>query len=336
MKKIQYLTAIALMTMISCQKEFMTPQPQNDPEAVFESLWKSFNTDYVLFEERHIDWNEQYDRYRHQVTSITTDDELYSIFKQMLKSLNDGHVQMIKPHEKIYYSNIYYEERLKDELFNLDLIKEKYLQNNYKVNGYDFNTYGWLENNIGYVHMSGTTTNWEDIDGLLDYFTKSSGVIIDLRHNSGGDFTEAFSRFGRFTRDEKLVFRSKSKNGDGPDDFTDWYDWKIQPGGKYFDKRIVVLTDRYTMSATERLVMAFQTLPNATTVGDTTNGSLSSKILRELPNGWNYSLCPQKVEAFDGKYYEGIGLIPDHLILNTNQEMENGVDAALEFAMAQF
>lgn len=90
------------------------------------------------------------------------------------------------------------------------------------------------------------------------------------------------------------------------------------------------------MSATERLVMAFQTLPNATTVGDTTNGSLSSKILRELPNGWNYSVCPQKVEAFDGKYYEGIGLAPDHLIQNTPDEMYAGNDAVLEFAIAQF
>lgn len=326
---------MAFFIVTGCEKEFIKSEPKNDPESLFEYFWESYNTDYVAFDERNMDWNAQYVIYRPMVNNSTNDDELFSIFKQILAPLNDGHVKLIKPNEKIYTPNIYYEYKLEDDLFDLDLVKNSYLNGDYKVNGYEFNTYGWM-NNIGYVHTVWTSDNWEDMDAILDYFETADGLIMDLRHNGGGDFTQALSRFGRFTNQELLAFRSKTKNGDGPEDFTDWYEWKVTGEGEYFDKPIVMLTDRYTISAGERLVMAFQALPNVITVGDTTNGSISSMILRELPNGWNYSVCPQKVESFDGNSYEGIGLIPDFLIENTSEEMLNGQDRTLEYAISLF
>lgn len=328
-----HILIIALVLLAGCQKEYIAAEPANDPESIFEYFWGSYNTDYVLFEERDLDWSMQYDTYRPMVNSSTSDDELFSIFKKMLGPLNDGHVKLIVPGKKVYTPNIYYETRLEDELFDLDLIRESYLSGEYKVNGYEYNTYGWI-GNIAYVHTVWTSDNWEDMDAILEYFETAEGLIMDLRHNGGGDFTQALSRFGRFTDQERLAFRSRTKNGEGVQDFTDWYDWKLYPEGTYFDKPIVMLTDRYTISAGERLVMAFQALPNVTTVGDTTNGALSSMILRELPNGWNYSVCPQEVESIDGIYFEGTGLLPDHLVENTSEEMENGQDKALEFALS--
>jgi hypothetical protein len=326
---------IVLFLFAGCENELIVPEPANDPESIFEYFWKSYNTDYVLFEERDLNWSVQYDIYRPMVNSGTNDDELFSIFKQMLEPLNDGHVKLIKPNEKVYTPNIYYEYRLEDDLFDLDLVRESYLSGDFKVNGYEYNTYGWI-GDIGYIHTVWTSDNWEDMDAIIEYFETANGLIMDLRHNGGGDFTEALSRFGRFTDQERLAFRSRTKNGEGPQDFTDWYDWKLYPEGAYIDKPIVMLTDRYTISAGERLVMAFQALPNVTTVGDTTNGALSSMILRELPNGWNYSVCPQEVESFDGNFYEGIGLLPDFLVENTSEEIQNGQDKTLEFALSLF
>ena len=89
------------------------------------------------------------------------------------------------------------------------------------------------------------------------------------------------------------------------------------------------------MSAAERAVMAFKTLPNLVHMGDTTNGAHSTKIPRELPNGWIYTVVTQQIEFFDGKSYEGIGLIPDILVENTAEEMSAGQDKALEAAINQ-
>ncbi|MCB9224974.1 MAG: S41 family peptidase [Crocinitomicaceae bacterium] len=336
MKKSIYLTLlISLFAFTACKKELITKEPTSDPEGVFEYFWKAFDTDYAIFQERNVNWQAQYDTYRPMVNANTTDDELFEIFKNMLSPLNDAHVKLIRPNDTLFTPNIYYRYRLEDDLFDIELIKSKYL-NNVEKNGYDFNTYGWLENNIGYVHTVWTSDNWEDMDKVLDYFESASGLIFDLRHNGGGNFTAALHWFGRFTQEERLVFSSQSKLGAGENNFTDWYDWKVTPEGDYFDKPIVVLTDRYTVSAGERIALAFQTLPNVQIVGDSTNGAFSSTIPRELPNGWNYFYSVEKVKDASGAFPEGIGVLPDHLIENTSSEMQAGQDKALEYALGLF
>src|SRR5690606_5141165 len=112
-----------------------------------------------------------------------------------------------------------------------------------------------------------------------------------------------------------------------------WKEWHIEPAGSYVDKPIVVLADRYTISAGERALMAFGTLPQVTVMGDTTNGAHGTMIGRELPNGWFYALVPQKVELPDGQSYEGIGLAPDVFAKNTPAEMTAGTDRTLELAV---
>jgi len=174
------------------------------------------------------------------------------------------------------------------------------------------------------------------LDEALDYLDDVEGLIFDLRHNGGGDFTYAYSEFGRLTNQERFVHRSQTKNGTGHDDYTPWYDWNIHPKGKYFDKPIVLLTDRYTISAGERMTMAFKSLPNVLHLGDTTNGAFSTKILKELPNGWVYSVATQHTEFLDGKSYEGIGMIPDEVIRNTKEEVDAKVDHQLEVAIQRF
>ena len=217
----------------------------------------------------------------------------------------------------------------------MDVIKDNYLQNNFKQNGHDINTYGWI-GNIGYWHIDAIGENMLETNEILNYFSSADGLIVDLRHNGGGNFTYAFSEFGRFTNEDRLVFRSKTKNGKGPNDYTEWYSWSVSPSGKYFDKPIVLLTDRYTLSAGERLVMAFKTLPNVTHIGDTTNGAFVTKIGKELANGWFYNVVTQKLLFNDGKSYEGIGMIPDLFFKNTLEEIMNGQDKTLEEAIALF
>ena len=186
---------------------------------------------------------------------------------------------------------------------------------------------------IGYLYLAWIGDNMLEMNNILDFFSESDGLIIDMRHNGGGNFTYAFSEFGRFTDEERFVFRSKTKNGKGPNDYTQWYDWNIYPSGEYFNKPVVLLTDRYTISAGERAVMALKTLPNLVHLGDTSNGAFSTKIGKELANGWYYSVVTQKIEYQDGVYYEGTGMPPDIYMKNTEEEIQNGQDLNLEEAL---
>lgn len=324
---------LASILFTACEKAF-EPEPRNNPEALFVELWTSFNDNYAGFEERNVDWDQQYDLYRPQVSSSTSDADLYDLFKQMLRSLDDGHVKLMTPvDKKVYSSNLIYDESIDDDLFDLDLIKSNYLNNTYKESGDGGNTYGFIAD-VAYINLAWVSDNMADLDDMLDELSSASGLVVDMRHNSGGDFTWAFSNLGRLTNSERLVFHSKTKNGKGENDYTQIYDWSISPSGEYYNKSIVLITDRYTISAAERAVMAFKTLPNVTHIGDTTNGAFSTMIGMELQNGWDYTLATQKITFVDGMNYEGTGMPPDIAMKNTNEEMMNGQDRTLEEALS--
>jgi len=270
---------LSFFIFASCEKTLFEAEPFNDAEAIFEEMWTTFNIDYDVFDVREINWQSQYDQYRPMVNTQTSSEELAEICKDMLGSLDDGHVSLTIPHKRIFYSNKIVEQEIDNHLFDLDLIQHSYLEVGFKESGEGGNTYGWI-GNVGYLHLDFIGANMLLMDEILNYFQDANGLIVDLRHNGGGDFSFAFTEFGRFTDEKRYVYRSNTKNGPGPQDFTEWFEWNINPAGKYFDKPIIVLTDRYTISAGERMLMAFKTLPNVQHMGDTTNGAFRLRFQR--------------------------------------------------------
>jgi len=321
-----------VLFLSGCEKMFIEP-PKNNPEAIFENLWTTFNEEYAPFEERKVNWDSIYNVYRPLVKSNTTDDELFQVLSNMLKVFDDGHISLTAPNRQVFYSNRIRREKIDDELFNKQIIKT-YLESDFKTGTDESYIYGKIKNqNVAYIFFDYVADNWFVLEEFLNKYNNVNGYIIDLRHNQGGDFTYCFSAIGRLTNQNRYVFRSKTKNGKGKNEYTEWKQWYIEPNGNFVSKPIVLLADRYTISAGERSVMAFKTLPNVTFIGDTTNGAHGTMIGRELANGWYYSLVPQKVELFDGKSYEGIGLAPDIYIKNLISEIEQGQDKTLEYAI---
>ncbi len=336
MKRLKFILPIVAVVLFSaCEKVFFEPEPENNPEAIFENLWNTFKTDYANFDLRGVDWEQQYAIYRPQVTSATTDTELETVLQQLLATLNDGHVSLCVPNKVVFNSNRIINERIDHELFDLDLIKSNYLQSGFKETYEGANVYGWI-GNVGYWFMKYQSDNYDETADILQSFSSADGLIIDMRHSSGGDFTFTFNNFGPFTTEQRFTHRSKTKTGTGPDDFGDWHNWTVYAGGTYFDKPIVVLTDRYTISAAERYLLALRTLPNVTFLGDTSSGGISTKVGKELANGWFYSVAPQKVETHDGMNFEGMGIPPNIYVKNTMNEITAGQDRTLEAAVAQF
>lgn len=337
-KLIKIFILCSVITLnLSCEKLFVE-QPGNNPESIFENLWQTFHELYAPFDERNVNWNTEYTNYRPLVNQNTSDEELFTILSQMLAKLDDGHVSLTAPGREIFFANKIRREKIDDALFNKTNIKENYLEPGYEV-GAEFDieeSYisGKIKGkNIGYIFFDNVGENFFRLNDFLEKYESADGIIIDLRHNQGGDFTYSFSEIGRLTNERRYVFRSKTKNGTGEGDYTPWKEWYIEPSGDYLNKTVIVLTDRYTISAGERAVMAFRSIPNVTIIGDTTNGAHGTMIGRELANGWFYSLVPQKVELFDGYSYEGIGLAPDIYIKNNYTDVLNGLDNTLQRAI---
>jgi carboxyl-terminal processing protease len=323
---------IAALALSACEKVFY-PEPGGDQEAIFEEFWQFFKDDYALFEERQVDWGSAYGQYRPLVNANTSASELYGIFSRMIAPIGDGHVALAAPGLGVFDANIYFRERLEDELFDPGLIRAAYLEDGYKTQGKHY-VYGQIKGKeIGYIHFDVFRPESVMLIELLRDYPDVKGYIIDLRHNNGGDVSHSFPFLGRFTPERHWFLRSKTKNGKGPDDFTSWHYWYLERAGNFIAKPLVLLTDRYTVSAAERMVMAAKTLPGATIIGDTTNGTFGTKISRELVNGWYFSYSIQKVEMYDGKSYEGIGIPPDILVKNRLEELEQGIDRTLQRAI---
>ncbi len=318
----------------SCEKIFFTEEPVNDPESIFEYFWNYYNDNYAVFDERNVNWEEAYTLNSPLINENTTDDELYSVITSMLAPLNDGHVMIIAEGRTVFSSNKYFNERIDDSLFNKSVIEESYLDAGFtKEDGF---TYGTINGDIAYIFLPYIADNMPIVNTVLDEYANAKGLIIDLRHNGGGDFTWALSNLKRLTNEKRFVFTSRTKNGPGENDYIEWFDWYLEPEGEYYDKPVVLLTDRYTISAGERATMMIRVLPNATVIGDTTNASHSTMVTYQLANGWYFTLSPQDVKLPDGNSYEGIGLPPDIYIRNNLSDLENGIDAILDEAILQF
>jgi C-terminal processing protease CtpA/Prc len=171
---------------------------------------------------------------------------------------------------------------------------------------------------------------------LVDYFSGAEGLIVDIRSNTGGEDRGGQAIASYFTDQGRLYMTSSIKNGPGPDDFTPPEDWYITPKAKTLEQPLVLLTNPATISAGETLALAMLSLPQLTSMGDTTTGAFANAVTRELPNGWLYTISIGDWRTGDGQSYEGLGIPPDSLVQNQANEIRSGQDKVLEAAISAF
>jgi len=338
----QFLVTYSLilfgLLLFSCDKVLLDEELPDNPVANFESLWKEFDDKYGLFAVKQIDWDSVYAVYRPQIDQAHSSTELYNVLKEMLARLNDSHVALLptKGSGLPFYQSGALGKLDSMADFSLDVVKANYLHDSKFAD--PFFMYGLLDNNIGYIHIEGFSDLpkfLEDpMNEVLSALENTDGLIIDVRGGYGGEDLAGQYIAGRFARERKVYMKTRVKSGPGENDFTSFQTWEIEPeGGFQYQKPIVVLTHRFTISARETFCLAMKTLPQMTFIGDTTAGAFSNQINRELPNGWGYSLSIGEWIDAENISHEGIGLVPDILVKNQKSDLLNGQDEALETAI---
>lgn len=337
MKK--YIIAVlstTLITLASCNKMLLDEGVDNTPEKNFEYLWSEYDRTYGLFEVKNLDWDSVYAVYRPQVTPQTTETELYDILREMLSIFNDNHVSLIPTNPNLHnYSSGLLDQLGPQEDFYFELVKTAYLT--------DFKTYsdnvhsGRLPSNIGYIHMAGfvdpkaKTEQW--IDAILTDLEGTKGIVFDIRDNGGGDDSKAQAVASRFAAQNTLYMYTRKRNGPKHSDFAAPVYWYLNPTGKAYHKPVVLLTSRYSVSAAETFSLAMKAVPTVTLVGDTTSGAFSDAVVREMPNGWQFTVSVGEFRNAQGHCPEGIGVPPHIFVRNTRQDIEGGHDLMLEKAL---
>ena len=322
-----YLSVFVLFfAFSSC---FVKDEYSEDPRKNFEALWKLIDEHYCFFGYKNIDWNAMYDKYSAQVNPAMDAYQLFNLLGKMLAELKDGHTNLTSSFNTSRFWNWY--DGYPDN-FN-DIVHQKYL-------GADFYTIGGfmykvMRDQIGYIYYRDFSSylNENYLDEIFLHFNQCSGLIIDIRNNSGGSLTNSERFAARFITEKTIVGYIMHKTGKGHNDLSSPYVIELEPSKRIkWLKSVVVITNRRCFSAANDFVNKMKLFPQVTIIGDQTGGGCGLLFHAELPNGWSVRISSSPIlDAY--KAYTEYGVEPDIKINIKESDQLNNIDTILETAL---
>ncbi|MFJ9669155.1 S41 family peptidase [Streptomyces sp. NPDC101219] len=331
------------------------PAPRG-PLAAFDVFWQSFEENYPFFSTKGIDWRAVRDQYRPQVHAGTTREELYAVFSEMVKPLDDAHVAVqdgdrvfaqVRPGTVVPTEEL--DTKVKKFIVSRDLKNARNLQ--------DFAhgriTYADLPGAQGYLRISGFggyagngapyAAQLAELDRALDTVLsrertqRLNGLIIDLRINGGGSDALGIHIARRLTDTAYLAYSKRARNDPAdPTRHTRPQPAYVTPAqGPRYTGPVAVLTGGSTFSAGETFTQALMDRPGRTVrIGQPTQGVFSDVMSRKLPNGMSAWLPNEEFLTRSGRTFDGTG-IPPHLRVPvfTKEEFDKKRDSAFDRAL---
>lgn len=319
-----FLTCLSGLTACIREEEYT-----NDPIGNFDQLWKIIDERYCFLDYKGIDWKKIGERKRKFIEPEMDDRDLFQVFSDMLYELQDGHVNLTSTDNQTHFD------------FWLDSprnFSEATIESNYYLGQNYQQTAGFkykiLNDKVGYIYYEkfseGIDNN--DLDRVFSYFSNCKGLIIDVRQNSGGNATNSAKIASRFTEKKILTGYICHKTGPGHNDFSEPYAIYLEPAkGIRWQKKVAVLTNRHSYSATNDFVNHMRCLPNVTIVGDKTGGGSGMPFSSELPNGWTIRFSASPHFDKNMNHIEW-GIDPDVKVDINYKDEVNGFDTIIEEA----
>lgn len=325
------ITIIVCYIFLSCESLFVPENAENYNLRDFEETWEVVDTVYPFFELKEINWDSLHSVYREQAEEASGD-EIFEVLFNLLKELRDGHVGLSTQGGKYIMSYIPRRE-IKDKDTYSPLVVRNYFTSELRMDGNEKIEYGITYNNVGYIHITTfRNSSWTETGfySALDYVRNTKGLIIDVRNNGGGsDF------MGRIVIQrlisEPILDLPVRRNGE----------WSgrtlINPAGGYqYTNPIIVLVNGVCFSATEDFIAVLEQAEHVTVVGDTTGGGSSAPQEFSLSSGKSIRISTKEICRSDSIPIEWNGIVPDILISGTRDDVRNGIDSQLEFAINYF
>lgn len=319
-----------VMLFSSCEQYMLEKDPSDDPLVVFDYLWNDVNNRYSFFEEKSVDWDAVKNKYRPLVSDDMDEKVLFTILSDMLFELHDGHVNLTSSFDRSRNWDWFLDYQAN---YNQNIIDKNYLGRNFHITGTLNNVIIDSVLYVNYRSFSDKLTN-ANIRELMKYAKGLKGVIIDVRSNGGGSFSNALRLASCFTDSTVVYARSRMKVGPEKDDFSEWDELSLSPfSGERFTGKVVVLINRKSYSATSFFSQMMKALPNAVLMGDQTGGGGGVPAYGELPNGWRYRFSATQTINLLGEQIEP-GVPEDIEVFMQHEDEIRGVDTVIETAKA--
>lgn len=322
------MAVLMALLLSGCEKAFMQPAPGTDPKSIFNEAWTFVDREYSYFDFKKVDWDSVKTVYEAKVTDNMSDEALFGVIAEMLYQLRDGHVNLTSDFDRSrnwtwfldYPSN-----------YDSKLIERSYFQEKEQYVGsfvvYDFGDVGYMQ-----YGSFGSPVSDDDMQYILKKFQNHKGLIIDVRDNGGGSIGNVSMIAKYFTNAKVTVGKQRYRNGPKHSDFSEDQDFILVPGSLYYDKPVVVLTNRLCYSATTFFSQTMRELPTVTLLGDTTGGGGGAPSASELANGWMLRATNTRLLTPSGQDVEG-GVPPDTVVSMVKTDADAGFDTLIEEAL---
>jgi hypothetical protein len=319
-----------LLSFTACVEEPVTFP--NTWKGNYEALWHIVDTRYCFLDYKRINWDSIHSAYAVRMDTVQSEYALFEVLAEMLDELKDGHVNLSSSFNRSRYWN-WFQDYPSNFAGNL-IFSQRYLGFDYRIAG--GLRYKTIHNGkIGYVYYESFSNAFseENVKELFLYFSQCDGLIVDVRNNGGGTLTLAENFASGFFDQKTLTGYVCHKIGEGHSDFsTPMPIYTNRNASFHWDKKVVVLSNRMSYSATNMFICRMKQAPRAKILGDHSGGGGGLPMSNELPIGWSvrYSASPF-MDAEKNQIEWGID--PDVFVSLVDADVQNGYDTLIESAI---
>ncbi len=189
-----------------------------------------------------------------------------------------------------------------------------------------------LASNMGYISVSSFRSPVSDKfrQALLE-LKDTSGLIVDLRYNGGGNISEVLRMAGFLLDDEYPFGKYLRRDGDKKQQMRD-FSAGIK-GGQIYSAPVVVLVSKYSASGSELFSSGLQEFGRAKVIGSQTCGCLLGiSRFYSMKGGGELHISDIGFLSAKGKIYEKIGVTPDKIVGLELNDLRNDIDIGIKEA----
>ena len=173
-----------------------------------------------------------------------------------------------------------------------------------------FDTLQRLDGNVGYINLLGFI-NREQFEkpaqAAMAFLQNTDALIIDLRHNGGGD-PASVQYLCSFLFKDRTHLNDIEMRGQGKQEF---WTQKV-PVKSFFDKPVYVLTSKRTGSGAEECAYNIQSLHRGPIIGESTWGGANPGQMVRLNDHFGVFIpMGRALNPYTHTNWEGTGVIPD-------------------------
>ncbi len=329
--KLLILISSAIL-LTGCEDMLVKSENSNLNVEDFNAAWERVNAIYPYLELKGINWDSIYLVYESKAEQAKGD-EIYTVLIDMLGELKDMHVHVITNGGKLIET--YLASRWAKDKYAYDpVVVRNYFDKELRITGEGNIEYEVIPGNIGYIYIGSFNVKYllYPFYEALDYAKNTKALILDIRHNNGGSFQNVEAVVSRFItstleKPEQYILGVLSPSP------------PFEPQGSYqYVNPVVVLINGVCVSSGDFFPEVMKQISTVTVVGDTTSGASAGSSLEvpakyNLPSGKRILVGTADFRRYDGLPWEWIGVAPDILVEQTKEDLANGRDKQLEFAI---